>query len=313
MKSALNQTLCRRVFSLFIAFFIILTFTFILMKWLPGDPFSDEKGLSTESLASLAHHYHFDDPVWLQYGRYLSHVFQGDLGMSLRFTQRSVLSILQEGFPVSALLGSLALVFALMGGVLLGICSALINNRTYQIVWIMLVMFGLSLPSFILAPLLQYWFAVQWHWFPIARWGTSAHLALPVLSLSLLPMLMIAQFIKKEMAKVLQSNYIRFAYAKGLSKTRVMIYHALPNALLPLTTYVGMLFANILTGSFAVEKIFGIPGLGHTFVSSITARDYPVIMGVTLLYSTLFLSSLFVTELIYGLVDPKLRMGLEES
>ncbi len=307
------RILSHRGLSLLGAFFLILTFTFILMKWLPGNPFSEEKSFSEETLASLSSYYHFDEPVWKQYGYYLYQVMHGDLGMSLRFTNRSVASILQQGFPVSCILGGSALGVALLGGVFLGIGGALIENRVAQVCWILMVVLGLSCPSFVLAPLLQYVIAIQYGWLPAARWGSLTHAILPIISLALLPMLMIAQFIKKEMIKVLQGNYIRFAYAKGLSKTRVIFCHALPNALLPLVTYLGMLLANILTGSFAVEKIFGIPGLGQNFVLAITARDYPVIMGVTILYSTVFLSSLFITELVYGCLDPKLRLGEEET
>jgi oligopeptide transport system permease protein len=282
-----------------------------MMKAIPGDPFMEEKAIPKEILKSLHRHYGLDKPWHVQYGKYLKSVATWDLGPSFKYKTRTVNDIINEGFPVSLTLGLEAMFIAVCLGVTLGVIAAL-NQNSFQDHSAMLVaVIGISIPSFILASFLQYLLALQWGLFPVARWGTFLHSVLPALSLALLPTSFIARLTRSNMIEVLQQDYIRTAKAKGLAKSSVIIRHALRNALLPVITYMGPLFANILSGSFVVEKIFGIPGLGQWFVISIQNRDYTVIMGTTVFYSILLLLSVFLVDIAYGFVDPRIKVNQE--
>lgn len=284
----------------------IVTLTFVMMKAVPGDPFSDEKALPIEIRQRLRDHYGLNDPLPVQYVRYLAAVAQGDLGPSFRHPERSVNRIIAEGFSVSAILGLEALALALSGGVLLGTISALYKKNWQDKAIHLTSTLSISIPSFILAVLLQYVVASRLGWLPVARWGTIWHTILPATALSLMPMAFIARLMRSNMLEVLKQNYIRTAVSKGLSWSAVIRRHALKNALAPLLPYLGQLAANILAGSFVVEKIFSIPGLGQWFVESITTRDYTVIMGMTVFYSIILLGSLFLADLVYMRLDPRI-------
>ncbi len=270
--------LIQRLLKIFLSLLAIITLTFIGMKSIPGDPFSDERQLPPEVHHALRVHYGLEKPWYAQYGNYLSALVSGDLGPSLRQTGRSVNDIITASFPVSACLGLEALCTAFAFGILLGSISALYFLRWPDHVLTTVMIFGLSLPSFLIAGFLQYTLAVKLGWFPVARWGTWTQTVLPVISLSIMPMAFIARQVRSNMIGVLKQHYIRTAYSKGLNVRGVIIKHALKNALPPLFSYFGQLTANILAGSFVVEKIFGIPGLGQWFVMSVSNRDYTVII-----------------------------------
>lgn len=306
----LNLFLKKLGFSLF-SLIAIVSFTFMLMKAIPGNPFADEEAIPQEVIKSMNTYYGLDRPLYWQYILYLSSIVTWDFGPSLKEPSRSVNEVIIESFPVSALLGSVALLLAVTLGVSVGILSTLYSSRWQDHSLITIATLGISIPSFILAALLQYVLAFKFSLFPAARWGTFSHLVLPAISLAAFPSAIIARLTRSSMIEVLKQEYIRAAFAKGISKSRIILYHALKNALLPVVAYLGQISASILIGSFVVEKIFAIPGLGQSLILAVVNRDYPVIMGVTVFYSFIFLSLMLIVDLILIFLDPRLR-GREE-
>lgn len=305
----MGRYLFKRLISNLAALFLIITVTFFLMKAIPGDPFTQEKALPKEILESLRHHYHLDDPFYSQYGHYLVSIAKLDLGPSFKYKARSVNEIIRSSFPISAILGLEALLIAVSIGLLLGTFAALKKGRTLDWLCMVIAVLGISVPSFILATFLQYLFAIKLDLFPVARWGTFSQSILPAISLAALPCAFIARLIRSSMIEVLTMDYIKTARAKGLSEWQVIIGHGMRNAIMPVITYLGTLTTNILTGSFVIEKIFGIPGLGQWFVSSIANRDYTVIMGITVFYGALMLLTIFLVDILYCLIDPRIKIG----
>ncbi len=281
--------------------------TFFLMHSIPGGPFSAERMLPPEIEANLARKYNLDLPVTQQFGRYMSDVIRGDLGTSFVHEGQTTNQIIREGFPKSAALGGTAFLIALGLGVPLGVASALSRRTLWDGALMLMAILGVSVPSFILAGVLQYGVGFKLGWVPAAGWGdTPLQVILPALALAAFPTAFLSRLIRGSMLTVLDSDYIRTARAKGLSRGTVMLSHALRNALLPAVTYAGPLLAGLLTGSFVVENIFAIPGLGNFFVSSITDRDYTVIMGVTLFYSTLLIGLNCLVDVTYAFLDPRI-------
>jgi oligopeptide transport system permease protein len=297
----------RKLIYMLVALWLIITATFFLMKSIPGDPFTDEKAVPKEILQSLYKHYGLDQPLYVQYGRYLKSVVSGDLGPSFKYKARSVNQIISDSFPVSAILGAEALFLALGIGVTLGTLAAIKQNRWQDYTCMFVAILGISIPSFILASFLQFIFSMKLGWLPVARWGTFYHSILPALSLATLPIAFIARLTRSSMLEVLQQDYINTARAKGLNPYKVVLKHGLRNAILPVITYLGPLTASILSGSFVVEKIFGIPGLGQWIVTSISNRDYTIIMGTTIFYGALLLTMVFLVDIAYGIIDPRMK------
>lgn len=293
--------------TLFASFFLIITLTFVMMKTLPGDPFAEEQALPPEIHAALIKHYGLDDPLLTQYGRYLSSILRWDFGPSFKFKDRSVNAIINETAPISALLGLEALAIALAGGLLLGTIAALREHQWQDGLAMVVATLGISVPSFILASLLQYIFGLKLGLLPVARWGTFAQSILPAIALAALPLAFIARLTRANILEVLRHDYIRTARSKGLTEGKILRSHILRNALLPLLPYLGQLATAIMTGSFIIEKIFAIPGLGRWFVHSISGRDYTVIMGTTVFYSIMLLTMVFVMDIAYALLDPRFK------
>jgi oligopeptide transport system permease protein len=289
------------------ALFLVITLTFALMKCLPGDPFNHEQALPTEIHEALRTHYGLNDPWYVQYGRYLKNILTWDLGPSFRFKDRTVNEIICTNFPVSALLGIESLLLALGIGVSVGVVSARFANSWTDKTILLGMTLAVSLPSFILGSLLQYCLGLKLGFFPIARWESFAHSILPALSLAAFPAAFITKMVRSGLIETMQQPYIRTARAKGVSEIKIAAIHALKNALLPVVSYLGPLFANILVGSFIVEKIFAIPGLGQWFVNSVLNRDYTVIMGITVFYSFILLGAIALVDLIYVQLDPRLE------
>ncbi len=279
------------------------------MRAAPGGPFSAEKKLPPEIQANLNEFYGFDQPLYVQYFDYLKSVATLDFGPSFKYKGQTVNDLISNGFPVSFMLGMEAILLALALGVLLGVISALKHNKWQDYTAMIIAVLGISVPSFIMATALQYFLAMKLGIFPVARWESWAHTFLPALALASTPMAFIARLTRSSMLEVLSNDYIRTAKAKGLSKSVITVKHAMRNAMLPVVSYIGPLTAGILTGSFVIEKIFGIPGLGLHFVTSITNRDYTVIMGVTVFYSILLLASVLIVDILYGLIDPRIKLS----
>lgn len=287
---------------------LILTLTFVLMKLIPGDPFTNEKALPKEIHEALREHYGLNDPWYVQYVRYINSVLRWDLGPSFEYSDRTVNEIIGSSFRVSFVLGVEALAIALIVGVFLGVMAGLYYGEWQDRAFVVAVTFGISVPSFILATLLQYVLALKLGWFPVARWGTVWQSILPAISLAAMPLAFVARLTRANMIEVLRQDYIKTAKAKGLPTYRVVWKHCLKNALTPLLPYFGQLTANILVGSFVIEKIFGIPGLGQWFVNSVSNRDYPVIMGVTIFYGFILLGFLLLADLLYMMLDPRVKL-----
>lgn len=304
----MRRYLWRRFFSNLLALWVIVTVTFFLMKAIPGDPFTQEKALPKEILDSLYEYYKLNDPWYVQYGNYLKSIVTLDLGPSFKYKARTVNDIIKAGFPISATLGLEALSISLFFGVSLGAIAALKQHKWQDYMAMVVAVIGISVPSFILAAFLQYLFSIKLDIFPVARWGTISQSILPAFSLAALPTAFIARLTRANMVEVLSMDFIKTARSKGISNIAVIMKHGLRNALLPIVTYLGTLTANILTGSFIIEKIFGIPGLGQWFINSITNRDYTVIMGITVFYSVFLLSVIFLVDLAYSWVDPRIKL-----
>lgn len=304
----MKRYLLKRLISNILALWVIITITFFLMKAIPGDPFTQEKALPKEILQALYNHYKLNDPWYMQYVHYLKSVATWNLGPSFKYQARTVNEIIKSGFPVSAILGLEAMALAITFGISLGTIAALKQNRWQDYTAMIIAVIGISIPSFILAATLQYLLSIRLDLFPVARWGTFHQSILPALSLAALPTAFIARLTRANMVEVLSMDYIKTARAKGQNDFVVILKHALRNALLPVITYIGMLTANILTGSFVIEKIFGIPGLGQWFINSVTNRDYTVIMGITVFYSIILLGAIFLVDLAYAWVDPRIKI-----
>ena len=283
--------LLKRIIGAFVVMWAIITITFMLMHAIPGGPFTEEKKLPPQIKATIEATYHLNDPVWVQYTDYMKHVVQFDL----------------------AQLGLGALVFAVIGGVAAGIGSALKPNTWLDYIITFGSTLGISVPTFIIGALLVYWLGFVWPIFPVALWKGPAYMVLPILTLGAQPMAFIARLTRSTMLDVLQQEYIKTARAKGLSNWDIIMKHALGNAILPVLTYLGPLAAALLTGSFIVETIFAIPGLGKYFVTSIYNRDYTVILGVTIFYSALVVGFNLLVDLLYPLVDPRVTMEEEDA
>lgn len=309
----MSRYLARRLCANLLSLWVIVTITFFLMKAIPGDPFTQDKALPKEILESLYEHYKLNDPWYIQYGNYLKSILTWDLGPSFKYKSRTVNDIINSGFPISATLGLEAMLLALSFGITLGSVAALKQNQWQDYCAMLFAVIGISVPSFILAATLQYLLSIKLDLLPVARWGTFRQSIMPAMALAALPTAFIARLTRANMVEVLSLDYIKTAKSKGLSDGVVIFKHALRNALLPVITYLGMLTANILTGSFIIEKIFGIPGLGQWFINSITNRDYTVIMGITVFYSMILLGAIFLVDIAYGWIDPRLKVTSKKS
>ncbi|MFT8321964.1 MAG: ABC transporter permease [Bacillus sp. (in: firmicutes)] len=301
--------LTRRLLFMILSLFLIITATFFFMRMAPGNPFTSEKQLPPAIEANLNEHYGLNDPWYVQYGEYLLRIVQWDFGPSFKYKSQTVNDLINEGFPVSLVLGLEAIFIALAVGVTLGIIAALRHNKWQDYLAMIIAVFGISVPSFIMAALLQYVFAIKLGWLPVARWGTFAQSILPAVALAAGPTAFIARLTRSSMLEVLSNDYIKTAKAKGLGQFVITAKHTIRNAILPVVSYMGPLSAGIVTGSFVIEKIFGIPGLGSHFVKSISNRDYTVIMGVTVFYSIILLASVLLVDILYGFIDPRIKLA----
>lgn len=304
----------RRFFSMLVTLWLIVTITFVLMHAVPGSPFDrDGKQASEAAIQNMMSFYHLDKPLYVQYFLYLKALLTLDLGPSMAHYPDSVGSMISRGFPVSFQLGIVAVVIAILSGIALGTAAALRQNGLIDYVAMVLAVIGIAVPSFVVAPLLIKYVAVEWKLLPVATWGTWKHVVLPAAALSFGPIATIARLTRANMIEVLTQDYIETARAKGLSPAVIVIKHALRNAVLPVVTLLGTLLANVLTGSFVIEKIFAIPGMGKYFVDGINNRDYAVIMGTTVFYSALLVIMMFLVDIVYGLIDPRIKLHRKEA
>ena len=299
----------RRFAGLIPTLIIIVTASFLILRLAPGGPFDQEQTLSPAVRANLARAYGLDQPLARQYLTYLSRLAHGDLGTSLRERDFSVNELIAQGLPVSATLGAAALLLALLAGIPAGIAAALLHNRAPDYALAAGSALGLALPSFVTGPLLALTFGVTLHWLPVAGWsgGAPRFLILPAVTLALPVAASLARLTRASLLEVLRAPFIRSARSRGLGPARVLLRHALPPALLPVVSYLGPAIAFVVTGSLVVESVFGLPGTGRYLVQGAIDRDYPLVMGMIIVYALLTLGLNLLADLLYGWLDPRVR------
>jgi oligopeptide transport system permease protein len=287
---------------------VLITIAFFLIRVAPGGPFDSEKVLPPEIRANLDAKYHLDEPLLQQYFRYLGQIMSGDFGPSFQYKDWSVNELIEQGFPVSATVGGLAMLLAFVVGTLIGIAAALRQNTTFDYGVMGVAMLGISIPNFVVAPLLILGLAVYAGWLPAGGWDWSwQRMVLPVVTLALPIIAYIARLMRGSMIEVLHSNYIRTARAKGLPESLVIRRHALKPAILPVISYMGPATAALITGSVVIERIYSIPGLGSYFVQGALNRDYTLVMGVVIFYGIVITLLNFVVDLLYAWLNPRIR------
>lgn len=292
---------------------LIVTGTFFLMHAVPGSPFNEERTTNEAVQKNLVAYYQLDEPLIVQYVSYLKSLLTLDFGPSIKKSSQTVNDMISWGFPVSLELGIYTLIVAIICGIALGVIAALRHNGIIDYAAMTIAVLGISIPNFVMATLLIQVISQQLGLLPTATWSSWKHMILPTLALATGPMAIIARLTRSSMLEVLTQDYIRTAKAKGLSPFKIVFKHGLRNALLPVVTVLGTLAASILTGTFVIEKIFAIPGMGKYFIESINTRDYPVIMGTTIFYSTILIMMLFLVDIVYGILDPRIKLNKREE
>jgi len=287
---------------------LVASLTFVLMHLVPGGPFDQEKSLPPEIKANVDAKYHLDRPVAIQYLLYLKDLLHGDFGPSYKYLGRTVNDIIRDTFPVSLQLGLWAVLISVVIGVAAGLLAAARPRSLLDQIGLLFATIGISLPSFVLGTFLIMIFSYRFHLFPAALWEGWRYAVLPAVTLALLPAAYIARLTRSSLLEVLHQDFIRTARAKGLGETTVLFKHALKNSITPVVSFLGPLTATLVTGSFVVEFIFSVPGMGRYFITAVTNRDYPLIMGVTLVYAVLIVSANIAVDLIYTWIDPRMRV-----
>lgn len=301
----------RRLVIMLVTLFVIITATWFMSMLLPGTPFADDK-LTPQTRQVLFEKYGLDDPLPVQYVRYMVNVLQGDLGNSFYFEGRTVTSVIMDGAPISAFIGVQAIIFGLLPGILLGVIAALRHNTILDYSTTVIAILGISVPSFVLGPILQYWVGFKWGLLPIAwdpfnpAWTQSI---LPSVCLAVFVVAIVARYIRAEMLEVLGQDYVTLAKAKGLTRAAVVTRHVLRNSLIPLVTVLLPLIVGLVTGSIIVENIFAVPGIGDLFVRCILVNDYAVILGTTIFFAVFFIMAYLVQDVLYAIIDPRIRVS----
>lgn len=325
MKNILSFLVNRIIMGL-VTLWLVVTITFFLLHLLPGDPFQSEKAIPPKIKENLMAKYHLDKPIGEQYVQYLKSVSKGDLGESMKVRGRTVNDVIKKSFPISADLGARSIIFALVVGIPLGIVAALKRGKYQDKIAMIIAVIGISVPSFVLAGLMQKYFVDVHNGFLIDKlglpdflrirlsgWDSPEKKILPVIALGLYTVALIARLLRDKMIEVMGQDYIRLAIAKGVKPRDIVVKHALRNAILPIVTIMGPTIAAVLTGSFVIEKVFTIPGLGKYYIQSINDRDYTMVLGVTVFYAAFLILMMILMDIVYALVDPKIKLGKGES
>ncbi|MFP3388190.1 ABC transporter permease [Brevibacillus reuszeri] len=306
----MSRYLLKRILMMVLTLWIIVTLTFSLMHMIPGDPFASESDqLPEQILLNLRAKYHLDEPLPMQYLSYLKSLAMLDLGPSIKSETRGVNDMIKDGFGASALIGLQAIAVALFFGLLFGTIAALNRNTWIDYAAMVMAVLGIAVPSFIMAPMLINYLAIKWPLFPVATLASWKHSVLPSLALAFGPLAIITRYMRTSMIDVMNQNYIKTAEAKGIPMFLIVIRHGIRNAILPVVTFLGPLVAGLLTGTFVVEKIFAVPGIGKYFVDGIFNRDYPVILGTTVFYSAILVLIIFLIDLAYLFIDPRIKLS----
>lgn len=300
--------LLKRIFYMILTLFLVATITFFLMKMMPGSPYANEAKMTATQKAIMNKQYGLDKPVIEQYITYLAGAAHGDFGISFQYSNQPVSSLIGARLGASAQLGLQALVVGIILGIIIGSIAAVNQGTWIDSTSTIVSIIGKSVPNFVLAVLLQYYIGLKLGWFPIAGWGEAAQTIMPTIALSVGPLAETARFIRTEMVDTLSSDYVELGKAKGLSRIEVIRKHTLRNSMIPLVTLIGPYAVALMTGSMVIENIFNIPGIGEQFTKSILTNDYPTIMGVSMVYCFGLVVILLLTDIVYSLIDPRIRL-----
>lgn len=305
----MRSFIIRRFLSMLVTLFMVATITFFLMHAIPGDPFNLPRETPPEVRANLEEKYGLNRPIHIQYLMYMRNLLKGDFGISMRYKGTAVIDKVAAGIPKSAVIGFGGIFVGCTIGGLLGIIAALNRGKGFDYVVIVFAILGVSIPSFVLASLLQYAFAVQLPWFKVAGWGGIEYLVLPIIAAAMMNIAFYARMLRSSMLDVLNQDYVYTARSKGLDKYEVIRRHVLRNSLLPLVTSLGPMCAGAITGNFVIEKIFNIPGIGQALIIAIQNSDYTMIMGLTIIFAFITIFMYFIVDIMYGIVDPRIRVA----
>ncbi|MGT2961275.1 ABC transporter permease [Streptococcus caballi] len=297
----------KRLGILLITLFFVVTISFFLMQVMPGTPYNNPK-LTPEQIATLNAQYGLDKPVWQQYLKYLGDVFTGNLGISFQYVNQSVTTLIVQRLGVSAQLGVQALILGVTLGLIAGAISAQHRNDKIDAFLSIFSTLGFTVPSFVLGVFILNTFGYRLQWFDVSGWGTFKQAVLPTIALSFSPFAITTRFVRSQMIETLNSDYIQLAKAKGLTDRQVITRHAYRNSMIPVLTLIGPMTANLLTGSVLIERMFSIPGIGEQFVNSIPSKDFPVIMGTTIVYSVMLMVMILITDILTSIIDPRVRL-----
>lgn len=296
----------RRIAGSVPTLFALTVITFFMMRVAPGGPFDGNRRITKDALANIERAYHLDEPLWLQFARYVWGVLHFDFGPSMTYRDYTVSELIRAGFPTSLEVGLWAMLLAALIGIALGIAGALRRNQPVDYIAGALAMTGLAIPIFVIGPVLQLVFGLQLGWLPLTEWpGDLAHKIMPVVTLALPNIAYVSRLMRGSMIETVRTNYVRTARAKGIGEWRTIARHAFKGAILPVVAYLGPATAATITGSIVVEQIFGLPGIGRHFITGATNRDYPLMLGVTLFYGAIVIVANLLTDLVRGLIDPK--------
>ena len=298
----------KRIGISLITIWALVTVVFFLVRMMPGDPFNDPK-MTPTIRANLNAYYGLDKPPLEQYGTYLSNLLHGDFGYSMKYTNQTVNDLLAGAFPYSADLGIRALCFAVSFGLVFGIISALNRGTKIDLFFVIIAVIGTSVPDFIMGAILQHFFAIKWGLLPIAQYKGFSYTILPAVGLGFYTMASVSRIMRASMLEVVQQDYIKTARSKGISKFRITWKHQIRNAIMPVVTIMGPTVAAVLTGTFVIESIFAIPGMGKYYVESVQNYDYSMILGMTVFYGTFLVLANMIVDILYGLIDPRVRIA----
>ncbi|PWJ47432.1 ABC transporter permease [Faecalicatena contorta] len=304
----MTKYILKRVGMSVVTILLLITVVFFLVRLMPGDPFNNGK-MTPAIQANMEAYYGFDKPLPVQYVKYLNNLAHGDLGYSMKYTNRTVVDTIKGSFPYSFDLGIRALVFAISFGLVLGIIAALNRGKKLDFICILIAIIGTSVPDFIMGSILQFFFGIKWGLFPVAQYLGFQYTILPSVAIGFYTLASVSRLMRAGMLEVVEQDYIKTAKAKGLSKARITLKHQMRNAIMPVITILGPIVAAVLTGTFVIESLFAIPGMGKYYVESVQMQDYTMILGMTIFYGTFLVVANMVVDIVYGFIDPRVRLA----
>ncbi|CUX40871.1 ABC transporter permease [Clostridium sp. C105KSO13] len=304
----MRKYILKRLGMSVVTILLLITVVFFLVRLMPGDPFSNGK-MTPEIQANMEAYYGFDKPLPVQYLTYLKNLVHGDLGYSMKYTNRTVIDTIKGSFPYSFDLGIRALVMSISFGLVLGIFAALNRGKKLDFVCILIAIIGTSVPDFIMGSILQYFFGIRWGLLPVAQYLGFSHTILPSIAIGFYTLASVSRLMRASMLEVVEQDYIKTAKAKGLSRFRITWKHQIRNAIMPVITILGPLVAAVLTGTFVIESLFAIPGMGKYYVESVQMQDYTMILGMTVFYGAFLVIANMIVDILYGFVDPRVRLA----